>query len=188
MLLGMLLCLPKMVMIQPLPKPALCSFAYFLFFCNLFFLGAQCVLGFLILLSEQYFHSNLKTMFLPSVYGLLIIILKQCWLLVVFGPLIIFVILYLLVFVPTLHATLWLHVICFCFIPLVISSTSVTCIVVTFVLTHTYWWGHDPSVTYIHRGGILLLSQFFWHIPIEGILSFFGFVSNLHLSKRNLVT
>ena len=75
---------------------------YFFFF----FLVPSVFLGFLILLSEQYFHSNLKTMFLPSVYGLLIIILKQCWLLIVFGPLIILVILYLLVFVPTLHDTL----------------------------------------------------------------------------------
>ena len=76
------------------------------FFFVIFSLGARCVLGFLGLLLEQYFHTNLRTMFLPSVYGLLIIILKQCWLPVVFGPLIISVILYLLVFVPALHDTL----------------------------------------------------------------------------------
>ena len=46
---------------------------FFSLFCNFYFLGAQYVLGFLILLSEQYFHSNLRTIFflLPNVYELL---------------------------------------------------------------------------------------------------------------------
>ena len=47
------------------------------------------------------------------------------------------------------------------------------------------------SVTYIRLDGILLLSLFFFFFflltPIEGILSF-GFISNLHPSRRNLIT
>ena len=58
-----------------------CLLAFFFFF----FLGAQCVLGFLILILEQCFYSNLRTIFLPNVYGLLLTILKQCWLPIVFG-------------------------------------------------------------------------------------------------------
>ena len=54
-------------------------------------------------LFDKYFHSNLRTMFLPSIYVLLIIILKQCWLPVVFGPSIISIILYLLVYIPALR-------------------------------------------------------------------------------------
>ena len=41
------------------------TYVCLLFLCN-FFLGAQCVLGFLILLSEQCFYSNLRTMFLAQ--------------------------------------------------------------------------------------------------------------------------
>ena len=96
-------------------------YLFSLFFFVIFFLGAWCVLGFLILLLEQCFYSKLRTMFsLPGVYGSLIIMLKQCWLLVVLGPTIILVILHLLVYFLALHDTLWLHVIFVYFVPLVI--------------------------------------------------------------------
>ena len=79
LLLKMLLYLLKMVTIQPLPEPSLSSSTFFFSFSVNFFLGAQCVLGFLILLLEQYFHSNLRKMFLPSVYGFLLFLSLQLY-------------------------------------------------------------------------------------------------------------
>ena len=66
--LEMLLCLLPMVMTQPLLElahvPALClPTSFFLFFgCPV------CFFGFLILLSEQYFYSNLRTMTLAQTF------------------------------------------------------------------------------------------------------------------------
>ena len=80
------------------------KFVYFFFFFFFGILLFRCPVCFG--LFDKYFHSNLRTMFLPSIYVLLIIILKQCWLPVVFGPLITIVILYLLVYFPTLHDTM----------------------------------------------------------------------------------
>ena len=177
MLLEMLLCPLLMVMMQLLPEPALCSstYIYIYIYCPV------CFGPFFILLSEQCYYFKLRIMFLPSVYGILIIILKQCLLPIVFRPLIISGILYLLVFIPALHDTLWLHVI------YLLQSFSYF-----FYVSSLHWyfhsWGLDLSITYICRGGILLLSQFFWLIPVEWILLFLSFVSNLHPSMRNLVT
>ena len=45
------------------------------------------------------------------------------------------------------------------------------------------------SVTYIRLGGILLLSQIFCDLhPFKGSCRSFGFVSNLHPPRQNLVT
>ena len=45
------------------------------------------------------------------------------------------------------------------------------------------------SVTYIRQGGILLLNLFFCDLhPFKGSCHFCGFVSNVHPSRRNLVT
>ena len=54
-------------------------YLFFFSFSVNFFLGAQCVLGFFILLLEQYFHSNLRKMFLPSVYGFLLFLSLQLY-------------------------------------------------------------------------------------------------------------
>ena len=47
------------------------------------------------------------------------------------------------------------------------------------------------SVTYIRQGGILLLSFFLFFSdlhPFKGFCQVYGFVSNVHLSRWNLVT
>ena len=46
------------------------------------------------------------------------------------------------------------------------------------------------SVTYIHQGGILLLNHFLFSDlhQFKGFFQVYGFVSNVHPSRRNLVT
>ena len=44
------------------------------------------------------------------------------------------------------------------------------------------------SVTYIRQGGILLLSHSYDLHSFKGSCHFYGFVSNLHLLRRNLIT
>ena len=145
---------------------------------------------------------------MPSVYGLLILLLKQCLLPVVFGRSIILVILCLFVYFLALHDTLWLHVISVCFIPLVIliSSALVTRIrlcellllsrflllllLLLWLLLLLLWLTLIERVlsflaslvTYIHLGRILLLSQFFVTYTHGRDLVIFGFVSILHPS------
>ena len=85
-----------------MPKPA---YVCLLFLCNLPFFGAQCVLGFLILLLEQCFYSNFRIMFLAQClgafnYNIETMLVSRCfWAFNYISNS------YLLVFVPTLHDT-----------------------------------------------------------------------------------
>ena len=125
-LLGMLFHL-QLVMTQLLiPEPVLLHVCPLFFFFVIFCFGCPLCFGFLILLSEQYFHSTLRTMFfwffsLPSVYGLLIVMMTQCWL-----PVVLWAFNYIRNSILTCSHSC-LCVTSACFVPLVISS--VTCVV-----------------------------------------------------------
>ena len=119
-LLGMLLCL--LLMTQPLHEPAICSST------NFFFWDARCVLSFLILFSEQYFHSNLGTMFLAQClwafnFNVETMMAARCF----------WAFNYIHDYILTcLYSCLCM--ISACFVPLVTSSTLVPCTQLNFLL------------------------------------------------------
>ena len=47
-----------------------------------------------------------------------------------------------------------------------------------------------PSITYIRLSGVLILNYFWFSDlhPFKGFCQVYGFISNVHLSRRNLVT
>ena len=106
MLPEMLLCLLLMVMTQPPPDPAhvpvLCLPTLFLFFFFFFFWVPNVFLGFFILLLEQYFYSNLRTMSLAQCF----------W---AFNSIDYFMFTYLLSCL-VVHDTFWLYVISIYFV------------------------------------------------------------------------